>query len=338
MNQIEKFLNDKKENEYCFTVEALDGTHQIPTNDLQIFANEWVNGNLAEGTMITDDGRKVFPADQQTFNAVKEKVRIEFNISQLDKTNESLIVLKESTGLTIEDVARLIMNENNNKIKSYIETPIGNAFLIKENSPLYDKFIHTDSYLKKLNIKKGSMTLQDVVVMHDTINNLTFIVDKRKEAVELEDMIARSLTKNKTLKILDEYIDDVNMSPNQFIINTDIYASDDNLNIIKSKLNKLVNVCEHTGSGFDMIEYGFKNSIDNPANNQELSRVTELFKTVLIDTNKIAVDKYAKEYAELNIQRKQPEYTDKFSAFLVTKDLLSAIGSKNKSFYLKVDS
>jgi hypothetical protein len=75
--------------------------------------------------------------------------------------------------LNIEDVARLLMSENDDKVQDFIETETGRTFLIKEDSELYSKFVHQEPYLEKLGMPEGSMSLDQVVVFKDNINNLT---------------------------------------------------------------------------------------------------------------------------------------------------------------------
>ena len=337
MNDIKKFLNKKKDEQYEFKVIATDGEHIVNANCLQEFANDWMHGKLNEGRMITRDGRVIYPANDYTDKAVKEKIIIESNIEKFNITNESLIVLKDITGLNIEDVARLLMNINNEKAQSYVETPLGRTFFLTEDNPLHDKFIHSDSFLKKINMPEGSMSLEDVVIMQDKVNNLSLVLDTRKEAVELVDMVSRSLTKNKTLNINEYYIDDMGVHEDVEVINTNVFASDSTIDLISKKLNKLVNVCKHTGSGFQMREDGFKNSENQPISKEEFYQATKDLPKKTIDTNKPKelseeTQILQKEYG---LFKNQEQENEQFDVINVTKEIIARAGSKNKTFFLE---
>jgi hypothetical protein len=336
MNEIESFLQKKDKIEFKFEIKSQDGKSIKTTTDLQIFANEWVNGKLHEGKMVTNHGDTIVPADKITKQAVKEKVRIEHNINELDKTNESLFILKEATGLKIEDVARLIMNENNSDVEKYIETKKGRAFLIKEDSELYSKFVHNDSYLNKIGLEEGSMSLDSVIVMQDKINHITLIVDTRNESVELVDMVSRSLTKNKTLNISEIYVDDLGTGGNHTIIDSKIFSDDKTLNEIKNKIHKIEKICEHTGTGLRIEEGGYNNSLENPIDFYNLSRILDKHPSVLIDTQK-EQKPFDNNLQHLGMFKHDPKITEKITATLVTKDLIAAVGSQSKALFLKTD-
>jgi hypothetical protein len=59
-NKIEKFLSEKTKQTYSFTITSQDGESIKKTNNLQEFANEWMNGKLKEGRMVTDFGDVIY--------------------------------------------------------------------------------------------------------------------------------------------------------------------------------------------------------------------------------------------------------------------------------------
>lgn len=319
MNETD-FIKKKKEEQYSFTIESVDGTHVSKTNDLQKFADEWLNGNLSKGRMYTNFGDVIYPTDTKTEKAVKEKIEIEYNEIHLAYTANNKEILSAATGLDTLELARLMVDKENNSTTSYIETSVGRVFLIAEDDALYSKFVHTDKYLKEVGMPEGSMTLQDVSILKDDINNLTIVVDLRKEAVELEDMVSRSLTKNKTLDILEYYVDDMGDREDYIPIKSRLMASDIQVDKVHSSVKNLEDICEHMGTGLSFTQNGFCNSIDNPINHYSLENVIK----------NISVDRVTVASKDKEIEEKSS-----FDAVLITKKMISAFGSKTKEFYME---
>jgi hypothetical protein len=165
------------------------------------------------------------------------------------------------------------------------------------------------------------------------MNHTTVLItDTRKEAVKLEDMVSRSLTKNKTLNILEHYIDDIGMNPDKTFIDTNIFAGEMDLYDFKNMLSELENICEHTGTGLSLAYDGFNNDMVNPIPEEQLSQILNKFKTVMVDTM-VPVEPLENEEG---LFQKDPNYTVKFDATIVTKKLIMAAGSPSRSLYIQM--
>jgi hypothetical protein len=330
MTEIKKYLKEKQANyeRFKFKINTGDGSEIYSYSSLEDFSNKWLNyesGKLEELKMLSKDGDVIYPADKVTREAIKKYLSMEKTFQKFKFSDEGNILLRNSTGLEYEDVSKLIYNtyQSDNSTKKYIETSQGRVFLLKNKEDLYDNFVHYDSYLRKVDMKRGSMSLEDVIVIKDKVNDFNLVIDQRNEAVELVDMVSRSLTKNKILRA-NHQVEDYDGVVGDFMteVFTDVYfyANDKSLNEIKEKIKHLGEDIDYKDSSEDenmmyFYDYGFKNSKETPVSKDRLISIV----CMIMYPSKLRNIESESEFEVVN------------------KDILSALGSKTKEAYINID-
>jgi hypothetical protein len=332
MTEIKKYLKDKKTSHerFKFKINTGQGSEIYSYSSLEDFSNKWLNcefGELEELKMLSKDGDVIYPADKATREGIKEYLSVKENLKKFKFSGEENILLRNATGLEYEGVSKLIYKtlQSDNSTNKYIETSQGRVFLLKNKEDLYDKFVHYDSYLRKVDMPKGSMSLEDVIVIKDKLNGFNLVIDQRNEAVELIDMVSRSLTKNKILKAnhqVEEYDSEVGDFMTKVFTDIYFYANDESLNKIQDKI-------KHLGKNFDykderenkniiyFYNYGFKNSKEIPASKDKLIHAVCL----LMSPSDLK-----------NME------SDNIGLIAINKDILSALGSKTSEAYINIDN
>jgi hypothetical protein len=332
---VPDFIKKKKEEQYSFEITSPDGTHISKTSNLQEFADGWVNGNLQEGRMVTNFGDVIYPADKKTENAVKEYVSIKHSLSNFEVRENSEDILRISTGMEYRDIAKLLYLRDSNSSEKFIETDKGRVFLLGSDDEHRNKFMFSDSFLEKLNMPKGSMSLKDTIVLDDKLNDITLVVDERKEAVELVDMVSRSLEMNRVISANENITlesEGYNRGgiygiwhEDKALVNISISGNDQTLKTIYTEATNLESYDEDNYESIRIYQAGFSNSETNPIRIELLNNV--------ISQTKVGND-IGMTISNSDPQERQKNY---FDAIEVTKDMVRAVGSKTKSFFIEKD-
>jgi hypothetical protein len=312
-NKDEEYV-DTGEGKYRFIVTASDGSHLKTYDDLDVFAKGWMNGKLSAGRMVTDFGDTIYPENRATEKAIDAYILLRDTLLKFNITAESEKILLEFNGLKFEDVANLIISDD-----KYIETDKGRTFLLEQDSEYYKNIVHNDDHMKKVGLPEGSMSLQDVAVMIDSIHNICLVTDLRKEAVEIVDLVSRSLNKNKILNVEETYCDEDCVQPDLNIINNVFIASDTYLDSVKSKIIKLEKQ-NYYDNGIEITEGGYTNSKESPVIQYDLSDMQR--------KGLLTVDYTART------NNSESEYI--YDVSVVTKDLVSALGGKERGLYVSL--
>ena len=333
MNDIKKYIKNKKDfAKYKFEVHAPDGAHDIYYDNLDDFEKDWFNGKTPspnpEG-MTTNDGRRLYTSNGVTRDAMKLRFTKNIALNSLNLYNDAEEILKIALGLKKDDVAKLIAIKQLDLKVKYIETNVGRVFLIKDNKEHHDIVAPRDKSVEKAGFPKGSMSLQDTISICDNLEGYILIADIRNEAVNVEDILGRSLSKNQVIVVHDEYTDESRMEENIYrnIVALDqlIIGDTGTLNNIHNDIVNMKNNSKFGYSeGFDISKAGFSNSKDNPASGYEISKVIENINpdNIIFATKGLSEDEGNKSSIE---------------AIKISQLFSYTVGSTEKGFYMEDD-
>lgn len=333
MGDIEEYIQKKKSpKKYNFKVTSTDGVHEIHYDNLDKFSKEWFSGKLPTfdtERMITGFGDVVSPLDSSTRDALKLYAIKSMALESLNSMGDSEKIMELALGINRDGVAELIAIKHLGLAKQYLETEIGRVFLVKEEDDNHKYVVHSDAHIERIGLPRGSMSLQDTVTIYDELQKHSLIVDTRNEAVEIEDVLSRSLSKSQVLLIQDNYTDESRIDDGIVkeikVLDQSVIGNTEKLNVIYDQIVDMKNLDSNSyGGGFNIVKGGFSNSMENPATGYDVSWVI----------SKIKPEEVILKPKGLN---KEDSVKQAFDAIKISNTFSHALGSPEKGFYIAND-
>lgn len=253
---------------YKFHFHSTDGEHKRNYDSLEVFEQEWTNGQPApfeSGTYTTMDGiTLIYPDNDATLDALRQR----YEAKQEMERNPILPMqagIFEAIGV---DRLALEALQKANDPQATVETQYGQARLVSDKQRLACREV-LNAAIAAMTKQRAPASIHGVIVARDDLHGRTVVVDTLSETISLDELLTRPTVPSMTLDVHNESFEGFN--------DDGVYADTKiagDVQVMRA-LTPQIMALEEISYKFDVVPYGFSNSSDHPMDAYQLKSLTE---------------------------------------------------------------
>lgn len=302
----------KKIKKYCFQVHSLDGIHYQEYDDIKTFVDSWLPDYDYTYLATLDEfhcstgGDTITPYDDESLKALRDYAE-HLKHQEIIKNNYKYLIRNDFENSKNDFLNELFSNEK------------GKVFYVPKEHQSYNLISRKNEL--GVNNLNNAIHLKDtlgIIIINDD-EEFLFVKDLRGDAVEIEDILSRSL--EKSIVITNDRSDSMyedDPSRYKFVEGYDIFFGD------KKALESILEHYKVIDEYRDLSVNGYSNTPESPSNKNELS----LGLKTLIEEHSSLIEESVYFSFEEN---------DFVKLIKINEGLSSIVGSPiaNKGFYYK---